>query len=104
MMATMIVRLRADAAPELIDLERLDRLHAECPGALADARLATWCRAADDGEHVWLDVDACRQFGIAAHGGSWADGFDAMIASASSKGWTDEAGAHVRAHVEHTGS
>jgi len=36
----MIVRLRAEAAPELTDLERLDRPHAECAGALADTRLA----------------------------------------------------------------
>jgi len=27
-----------------------------------------------------------------------------MIADASSTGWTDETGTHVRAYVEHTGS
>jgi hypothetical protein len=30
----------------------------------------------------------------------WLKGFDGMIAYATSKGWTDESGTHVRAHVE----
>lgn len=105
----MIVRLHRDADPELVDLDRLDRLHAEAPGPLADVRMSDWCRAAPDddaaaGTHVWLDVAACRSIGTTAAGDAWGEQYDAMIAYATTKGWTNEAGTDVRAHVEHTGS
>lgn len=99
----MIVQLRPDAPPSLTDLDRLDRLHAECEGALADMVTGSLCRPDDDGAHVWLDIAAAREAGAAAAADpSWPDAFDGMIAYARSKGWTDDT--HVRAHVEQAGA
>ena len=95
----MIVRLAADTPPALTDVDRLDRLHAESPGPLDEMAEGPLCRF--DGDHVWLDVAAARAAGaVATDDPAWADGFDGMIAYAASKGWLDEAGTHVRAHVE----
>jgi hypothetical protein len=99
----VIVRLRRDADPELVDLDRLDRLHAETPVPLSDTRPADWCRPADE-THVWLDVARCRSIGTTELGEPWGERYDEMIAHAASKGWTNEAGTDVRAHVEHIGS
>ena len=100
----MIVHLSAVAPAELADLDRLDRLHAECDGAVGSARLARWCCLDDDGEHLWLDVAACRELGAAEGGEPWVEQYDAMIGYATSQGWTNDAGTHVRAHIEPTGA
>lgn len=94
----MIVNLTADRPPEITDSDRLDRLSARVDGPLAAMRLDPACRPADD-EHVWVAVDALRD---AATGQAEAGAFDAMIAYAASKGWVDEQGTHVRAHVDST--
>ena len=97
----MIVRLSPDVPPVLVDVDRLDRLHAESPGPIGDMMAGTLCRVDDDGEHVWLDIAVARAAGAeTADDDDWPAGYDAMIAYARSKGWTDEAGTHVRAHVE----
>lgn len=99
--SAVIVLLTTDAPPALSDVGRLDRLHAESQGPLGDMMTGPLCRFDDDGEHVWLDIAVARAAGAAAVGdGAWADRFDGMIAYARSKGWADEAGTHVRAHVE----
>lgn len=98
----MIVRLSRDAPPELADLDRLDRLHAESPGPLDEMTSGPLCRFDADGEHVWLDVAAARAAGAERTDDEWVAGFDGMIAFAASKGWIDDAGTHVRAHVERT--
>ena len=98
----MIVHLSADSPARLDDLDRLDRLHAESAGPPDATRLTDWCSLDDDGEHVWLDVAACRSIGMASLGTGWAEGFDAMVDFAASRGWTDEDGRRVRAHIERT--
>lgn len=96
----MIIRLSSERPPALDDLERLDRLHATTDGPTTEMRLDDLCRP-DDADHVWLDVAAARGAGVAATGDpGFAERYDAMIAYAASKGWLDEAGTHVRAHVE----
>lgn len=97
----MIVQLSPTSPAQLTDLERLDRLHAECPGELAAMQLAHWCSVGDDSEHVWLDVAECRSIGRAARGGAWGTEYDAMVEYATTKGWTDATGSRLRAHVEH---
>jgi len=100
--ADVIVRLSSDVPAELVDIDRVDRLHAELPADTeeSDAVLAPWCRLDDEGHHVWLDIDACRELGREALGDAWVEQYDGMIAYARSKGWTDETGASVRAHIE----
>lgn len=98
----MIVQLSPDAPPTLTDLDRFDRLHADCPGDLAAMASGSLCDADPDGEHVWLDIAEARAAGssAASDGATFVEQFDAMIAYARSKGWTNDAGTHVRAHVE----
>lgn len=99
----MIVQLSADSPPTLVDLDRLDRLHAECAGPIGDMRFDETCVADDDGQHVWLDVAAARSIGVAGAGADDVDygtRFDAMIAYAASKGWLDDASIRVRAHIQ----
>lgn len=97
----MIVQLSPDAPPGVTDVGRLDRLHAECSGALAGAQLGELCSEGPDPDHVWLDVAGLRSAGLAAAGDpEFEPRFDAMIAYAGSKGWLDATGTRVRAHVE----
>jgi hypothetical protein len=50
--------------------------------------------------HVWVDAAWVRsQVGDSA-GPDWVERFDQMVAYAASKGWTDEAGTHIKAHIE----
>lgn len=96
----MIVVLTPTEPPRLVDLDRLDRLHAELHGTLDDADLGDLCAPADD-EHVWLHVARAREIGVAASNDpAFGDNFDGMIGYATSKGWLDDDGTHVRAHIE----
>ena len=95
----MIIILSPDQQPTLTDIERLDRLHAECTGELTEMATGDLCRFGDD--HVWLDVAIARSLGEqSSTDPEWPAKFDGMIGYAASKGWLDEAGTHVRAHVE----
>ena len=96
----MIVVLSSSEPPRLTDLDRLDRLHAELHGAIETARLDDLCEP-DDAEHVWLDVAGARAIGVEASSDpAFGEGFDGMIGYAASKGWLNDAGTHVRAHIE----
>lgn len=56
---------------------------------------------ADDGA-AWIAVDAVRNLaGAAATVPGWEDDFAAMLAYARTKGWLNEAGTAIRAHIEH---
>ena len=99
----MIIVLRADSPPRLTDADRLDRLHAEIDGELADEAHVTqydeFVRPADD-DHVWVDIDWLRTSGVAQVGDAdYATKFDAMIAYATTKGWLDESGRCVKSHI-----
>lgn len=93
----VIIRLTPTSEPQIVDRDRVDRLHATATGPLGDMVLAPTCRPADD-EHVWVAIDALR----AACGPEvGAEAFDATIDFATGKGWLDTDGSHVCAHVEH---
>lgn len=97
----MIIVLRADTPPRLTDADRLDRLHAECDSDLGTIQFDEFVRPADD-THVWVDVDWLRTSGQAQVGDpEFAANFDGMIAYATKKGWLDDEGTAVRAHIEH---
>lgn len=92
----MIIRLSTDAGPEIVDCERVDRLHATATGEFGEMRLEPICRT-DDDRHVWVRISALRN---ACEPIAGAEAFDATIAYAMSKGWLDPTGKYVRAHLE----
>jgi len=102
----MIVLLSPDAPPSLTDVTRLDRLHAECRGSLGAACFGDLCAPADDGVHIWLDITAARTAGVALvdddERADFTSRFDEMVAYAASKGWVNDAGTHLSAHVQQT--
>jgi hypothetical protein len=92
----MIVRV-SEGSWDLVEVEDLRRLHVE----VADGTAAEVAGRVDGADHVWLDVAALRAAGQAKAGDpGWAERFDSMIDYARSKGWLDEAGTAVRAHIE----
>ena len=64
-------------------------------GALVDAAAGRL-----EGDDAWIGVDAVRRMAAGRVDASWDAGFDAMLAYARSKGWLDEAGHAIKAHVE----
>jgi hypothetical protein len=91
-----------DGVGQVRDAENLKALSLR--GAAADAArdAALVPAVADDGDHVWLAVAELKSRAAATvtDPATWGAGFDAMIAYAGSKGWLNDAGDAVRAHVE----
>jgi hypothetical protein len=68
-----------------------------CDASQADVLLGDLGRV--DGEHVWLDIPLLKALSPLANDAAWAEGFDGVMSYAESKGWIDDAGTHVRAHI-----
>ena len=64
-------------------------------GALVDAAAGRL-----EGDDAYVTVDAVRRLAGDRVGPEWEADLEAMIAFAKSKGWFDEAGHAIRAHVE----
>jgi hypothetical protein len=64
-------------------------------GALVDAAAGRL-----EGEHAWIGVDAVRRMAAGRVDDAWDADFEAMLGYARSKGWLDEPGHAIRAHVE----
>lgn len=97
--------IRVDATGEVRVDEHLvfTDFHVEVPSGFAADDLAATMGAgtrADDG-HLWIAEAAIRHWLVGRTDDLWDEGFSGMVAYARSKGWTDEAGTHLRAHVEH---
>lgn len=54
--------------------------------------------AADNDGHVWVSADWIRS--TVNGDDAWTAGFDAMVSFATSKGWMNDAGTHILAHIE----
>jgi hypothetical protein len=67
-------------------------------GALVDAAAGRL-----EGEDAWIAVDAVRRMASGRVGPEWDDDFAAMLEFARGKGWLDEAGHAIKAHVEWPG-
>jgi len=67
--------------------------------SLVGAAMGPAGHAAGDG-HVWVSIQWLRDTAGDADGPEWAEGFDAMVSFAASKGWLDGAETHIRAHIE----
>jgi hypothetical protein len=75
-------------------------LHAELDGVDTEQAAARFAEVGSEltDEHVWLDIAWLRAAG--PDDDDWRAQFDAMIGYARSKGWVDEPGTRVRAHVQ----
>ena len=97
----------ASGQVELIEPEDCKRFHVVAvgsgasPAAVAEA-LGVWAAGATD-DHVWIRVEAVRAAAAGRVGPGWAEEFDGMIGYARSKGWLNEAGDAIAAHVESGG-
>lgn len=104
----MFVRISAPGAtPELVEPEDCKKFHvasglAGATNAEVAAALGGWADGATD-DHVWIRVDAVRAAAEGRVPAGWAGEFEGMLAYARSKGWTNEAGNAIAAHVEATG-
>jgi hypothetical protein len=97
----VIIELSDTAPPQLADAERLDRLHATVAGDPDRTLFNEFCEPGPDDDHVWVDIANLRAAVVArVDDPGHADGFDAVIAYATGKGWLDDTGTHVRAHIE----
>ena len=76
--------------------------HVEAPVGFSTAELAATMGGGTrpDGGHLWIAEAAVRHWLAGRTGDDWDEGFSGMVAYARSKGWTDEAGTHLRAHLE----
>lgn len=53
-----------------------------------------------DSEHLWLSAIGVAKLAGDRGAGEWIAKFDDMCQYAESKGWMNEAGTHIRAHLE----
>jgi hypothetical protein len=104
----MLLRVDLACTPAAITLEAPEdcaRFQAEVSGSGDAAHLDAALAAAGvgrgaDGDDVWVSVDSLRAMAAGRVGQSWDTDFAAMMAYASAKGWLNEDGTAVRAHVE----
>jgi hypothetical protein len=98
-------RITKDAT-ELVEPENVTAFSVVVPDGLPHDDLAAGVRQAGLGEllpgdtHVMVRVEAIRRFAAGRVGDGWESDLAGMLAYATKKGWTDESGEHVRAHVE----
>ena len=53
-----------------------------------------------DGEHAWITTDAVVALAGSSAEDDWRSGFAGMVAYARQKGFLDESGTAIRAHLE----
>jgi hypothetical protein len=53
-----------------------------------------------DGEHFWIATDAVVALAGRADDDDWQAGFDGMVTYAREKGFLDDSGTAIRAHLE----
>ena len=97
-----------EGSVDLVDPEDVTAFHVECPPDLPAAALAAKVRDSGLGEvlpgddDVLIEVDAVRRLAAGRVGPAWESAFAGMLAYAGRKGWLDESGTRVQAHVERT--
>ena len=96
--------IRVDTAGEV----RVDEhtvftdFHVEAPVGFSIAELAATMGEGTrpDSGHLWIAEAAVRRWLAGRTDDDWDESFSGMVAYARSKGWMDEAGTHLRAHLE----
>ena len=64
-------------------------------GALVDAAAGRL-----EGDDAWITVDSVRRMAKGRVAPGWDENFDSMLAFARTKGWLDDGGNAIQAHVE----
>ena len=98
----MIIRIDPTSGPTVDQPSELTSFHATSPTADEDAvaaALGPAGRTAGQG-HVWISADWIRSEVAGRVEPGWVESFDGMVAYARSKGWLDDDGSHIRAHIE----
>lgn len=103
----MYVKVDLAPTPPVVSLEEPDdtkRFHVTVVGgdsmpllfgALVDAAAGRL-----EGDDAWIAIDAVRRMAAGRVGPEWDRDFQAMLDYARTKGWIDETGAAIRAHIE----
>jgi hypothetical protein len=94
--------------PPLVTLEEPDdctRFHLAVAGGRDPARLfgALVDAAAGrlEGDHALITVDSVRRMAAGRVGEDWDERFERMLTYARGKGWLDETGNAIQAHIEY---
>ena len=102
----MIVRVQADGALSVEDVEVLDRFHVEGSGLpmteVVAALEAGGAGTAHSAEQVAVEPGYLLTAADSSVSQEWQRGFDGMVAHARAKGWVSASGA-LLAHVEDLG-
>ena len=99
----MIIRVDVAGDVQVDEQNVFTDFHVETQAGFTTKDLAaimgegTWT----DGNHLWIAEAAIRLWLSGRTDEAWDEGFSGMFDYARSKGWTDETGTHLRAHVEH---
>ena len=105
----MYVRVDLEYDAASVGLEEPDnckQFHVVLAGDGDDAAVASALetagvgRASANAGHVYINVDSVRAMAAGRVGKSWDEEFAGMLAYASSKGWLDESGSAIEAHIE----
>lgn len=106
----MYVKVDLQASPPSLSLEEAancKQFHVLAVGAGDDAAVAAALSSAGAGRassnpgHVYIPIDTVRTMaGDAGVASSWGDEFSGMVGYASSKGWLDDSGTAIEAHIE----
>ena len=106
--ATVYVQVDVAATPPVVRLEEADdctRFHltvaggtdlARVFGALVDAAAGRL-----EGDHALVTIDAVRRMAVGRVGDDWNERFAGMLGYALSKGWIDDTGNAIQAHIEY---
>ena len=104
----MFVQVDVNAQPPIVTLEEPDdctRFHlavvggtdlARVFGALVDAAAGRL-----EGGHALITIDSVRRMAAGRVADDWGDRFDGMLGYARTKGWIDETGSSIQAHIEY---
>jgi hypothetical protein len=98
----MIIRVDQTGAVRVDGHTVFTDFHVEAPGGFSVPDLAAMMGEGTrpDGDHLWIAESAVRHWLAGLTDDDWDESFSGMVSYARSKGWTDEAGTHLRAHVE----
>ena len=102
----MQIILSSDAAAELDDPNNFRAFSIVVPTDVPAEEVGSLVHRSGVGEldeggrHVHVQLASIRRLAAGRTATGWDAGFDAMIAYARTKGWVDDAGNTVRAHLE----